>query len=135
MATKRIYLEDVIRKSGMKKSFIADRLGISQASFTHMLNGERKLSFDEAKKIALIINETNVILDYLYNEHMISLYPGVLRNSNGEDWIIIEKKKKKFLIQYGKKFAIIYNWNPIWCSWENANYYASKEEALKDWNK
>lgn len=135
MATKRIYLEDIIQKSGMKKSFIAELLGISQASFTHMLNGHRKLSFDEAKKIALILNKTDVILDYLYNEHMISLYPGVLRNSNGEDWIIIEKKKKKYLIQYGKKFAIVYNWNPIWCSWENGNYYVSKEEALKDWNK
>lgn len=52
-------VNDAIKNSGYKKSWIADQLGISRQGFSNLLN-KANFSLDDANKILNVINKKTV---------------------------------------------------------------------------
>lgn len=50
-------VNDAIKNSGIKKAFIAEKLGISRQAFYKMMNEKASFSLDDANKILLIIGQ------------------------------------------------------------------------------
>ena len=48
-------IQDYIRDSGLKKTFIARTLGMKESTFAHKINGRRKWKVDEIKGLSKII--------------------------------------------------------------------------------
>ncbi|WP_099467773.1 helix-turn-helix domain-containing protein [Konateibacter massiliensis] len=52
-----------IEESGIKKTFIADKLGISRQAFYKMINEKESFSLDDANKILSLLNqETETVI-------------------------------------------------------------------------
>ena len=49
-------VNEAIKESGIKKSFIAEKLGISKQAFTHFMD-KTNFSIDDANKILSVINK------------------------------------------------------------------------------
>lgn len=58
-AELRQAVDETIKKSGYKKSWIADQLGISRQGFSNLLN-KSNFSLDDANKILTVINKKTV---------------------------------------------------------------------------
>lgn len=58
-AELRQAVDETIKESGYKKSWIADQLGISRQGFSNLLN-KSNFSLDDANKILTIINKKTV---------------------------------------------------------------------------
>ena len=58
-AELRQAVDETIKESGYKKSWIADQLGISRQGFSNLLN-KSNFSLDDANKILSIINKKTV---------------------------------------------------------------------------
>ena len=52
-------VDEAIKESGYKKSWIADQLGISRQGFSNLLN-KSNFSLDDANKILTVINKKTV---------------------------------------------------------------------------
>jgi len=52
-------VDETIKESGYKKSWIADQLGISRQGFSNLLN-KSNFSLDDANKILTVINKKTV---------------------------------------------------------------------------
>ena len=50
----RDMVNQIIKDNGIKKSFIADRLGVSKQALDHLLN-KKQFSIDDANKVLTII--------------------------------------------------------------------------------
>lgn len=64
-AELRRAVDETIKESGYKKSWIADQLGISRQGFSNLLN-KSNFTLDDANKILAIINKktvTKIIVD------------------------------------------------------------------------
>lgn len=48
-------LENVIKDKGLKKSFVADKMGISRQAFYLKLNGEREFSHSDMMRLKTIL--------------------------------------------------------------------------------
>ena len=53
-----------VADSGIKQKFIAERIGVSEPTFSAMLSGKRKIDVDEFFGISLVLNMKP---DELYN--------------------------------------------------------------------
>lgn len=58
-AELRQAVDEIIKESGYKKSWIADQLGISRQGFSNLLN-KSNFSLDDANKILTVINKKTV---------------------------------------------------------------------------
>ena len=58
-AELRQAVDEAIKESGYKKSWIADQLGISRQGFSNLLN-KSNFSLDDANKILTVINKKTV---------------------------------------------------------------------------
>ena len=58
-AELRQAVDETIKESGYKKSWIADQLGISRQGFSNLLN-KSNFSLDDANKILTVINKKTV---------------------------------------------------------------------------
>lgn len=58
-AELRQAVDETIKESGYKKSWIADQLGISRQGFSNLLN-KSNFSLDDANKILAVINKKTV---------------------------------------------------------------------------
>lgn len=58
-AELRRAVDETIKESGYKKSWIADQLGISRQGFSNLLN-KSNFTLDDANKILSIINKKTV---------------------------------------------------------------------------
>lgn len=58
-AELRRAVDETIKESGYKKSWIADQLGISRQGFSNLLN-KSNFSLDDANKILTVINKKTV---------------------------------------------------------------------------
>ena len=58
-AELRQAVDEAIKESGYKKSWIADQLGISRQGFSNVLN-KSNFSLDDANKILTVINKKTV---------------------------------------------------------------------------
>lgn len=58
-AELRRAVDETIKESGYKKSWIADQLGISRQGFSNLLN-KSNFSLDDANKILTVINKKAV---------------------------------------------------------------------------
>ncbi len=58
-AELRRAVDETIKESGYKKSWIADQLGISRQGFSNLLN-KSNFTLDDANKILAIINKKTV---------------------------------------------------------------------------
>ena len=58
-AELRQAVDEAIKESGYKKSWIADQLGISRQGFSNLLN-KSNFSLDDANKIFTVINKKTV---------------------------------------------------------------------------
>ncbi len=45
-----------VEDSGLKQKFIADKIGISEPSFSAMLSGKRKIDVDEFFGLCMVLN-------------------------------------------------------------------------------
>lgn len=57
----RIILQEIIDDRGMKKNYIANKLGISQSSMSALLSGNKKFTADIALQLAKILNVDNSV--------------------------------------------------------------------------
>lgn len=60
-------VNDAIAKSGYKKSYISDKMGISRQAFSNFMN-KQNFSLDDANKILDIIGEKTVTKIHEKNE-------------------------------------------------------------------
>lgn len=60
-------VNDAIAKSGYKKSYISDKMGISRQAFSNFMN-KQNFSLDDANKILDIIGEKTVTKIHKENE-------------------------------------------------------------------
>lgn len=61
-------LAELIDERGLKKKFVADKLNMSQASFSALLHGNIKFTADTAIKLGKILNvEYSIFLDESYS--------------------------------------------------------------------
>lgn len=54
--TDKAKLEDLITKSGLKKSFIADNLGISRQAFLNKVNNKSLFTSEEIDTLCKLLN-------------------------------------------------------------------------------
>lgn len=67
------YVKEVIKASGMKKSVLAENIGLSRQGLNNLLN-KKSFSIDDAKKILNALSLSIEVDLYLY-----SLYPEVFQ--------------------------------------------------------
>lgn len=48
-------VRDVIFEKGLKKSFVADKIGVSNVWFSYYLNGHKELSDDKLEKLKTVL--------------------------------------------------------------------------------
>lgn len=53
-------LKEKVEKSGLKNSFIADKLGISRAAWYKKLNGQNKLTAEEVQGLCEVLRITSL---------------------------------------------------------------------------
>ena len=57
-----------IADSGLKQKFVAEKIGVSEPTFSALLSGKRKIDVDEFFKICTVLNLRPEVL-YHYGEH------------------------------------------------------------------
>lgn len=60
-------VNDAIKESGYKKSYISDKLGISRQAFSNFMN-KANFSLDDANKILEIIGQSTTTIIHKNNE-------------------------------------------------------------------
>lgn len=68
------YVKEVIKDSGMKKSVLAENIGLSRQGLNNLLN-KKSFSIDDAKRI---LNALSLSIEM--NLHLISLCPEVFQS-------------------------------------------------------
>lgn len=62
----------IIERSGIKQKAIAERIGVSEQTFSAMVSGRRKISAEEFYGICLAVNiEPNVMYGFNENENKV----------------------------------------------------------------
>ena len=67
----RKMLEDRIQQKGLKKSYIAERLGISRATLSSMLNGKTEFRLSHVRTLCklLDIRDEETLLAIFFNQN------------------------------------------------------------------
>lgn len=59
-------LEDAIERSGLKKGYIAERLGVSRASLINLINGSAEFRASQILVLCKLLNLTNEQRDAIF---------------------------------------------------------------------
>lgn len=62
-----IALQEAIKESGLKKTFLANKLGVSMPTFRSKVNGLTAMTYDEAVTMKLLLGMTETKFKEIFN--------------------------------------------------------------------